>query len=768
MRLKKIVTRAGIIIISFALVILIAFIGLWIYIRKNIKHSVDEELFVSSSKSSVSTFYAYTSTGDIEQIWQTEGNGKKMICSLDRMGEHLINAVISAEDRMFYTHKGVNIKRTGAAMLNHIFKFKSDFGGSTITQQVIKNISGDNEFTVRRKINEIVRAIYLERHHTKNEILELYLNIVPMTDNIYGVKMAANTYFDKEPDELSLSEAATIIGITNSPALYNPYKHPQSCKKKRNRILYAMYDNGRITEGEYKDAIAEPLLVENKKNEQKGVSSWFIETVTEDIVKDLTKKQGVTERAARIMFSGGMKIYTTMNVDVQRILDEYFSNPENMPEEIARGLQCSMSVTDPYTGNLLGIIGGAGPKSGNRILNYATVPRMPGSSLKPIALYAPLLNSGKVRWSSVFDDTPVTYVDGRPYPKNSPDIYRGLTNLNDALRMSKNTVAVRLYELLGARKIYDILSKDYGIDTLVEKEQNSSGKTITDLAMAPLALGQLCHGVSIRKLTECYSVFPAEGVLCGGKSYYSVVDSAGRALLINENSKKRIISVECAKIMNQMLMNVTFDGTARSLTIKNMVDTAGKTGTSGSDMDKTFVGYTPYLVAGIWMGYPDGTRCVGSVSKNHLQIWDQVMKEIHENVVFGRYSDDIKGFSTDGIEYLPYCYDSGCLYTQVCQLDPRGDRLSFGYFSPGNTPEGECKTHILCQLYDDEEFDNKMSIVALLNLVRDLPEDVVVSDSKYVYSESNAKVQERETKEEYHIEPEKSYDFSEKKRKRTR
>lgn len=724
--------------------------------NKNINVENDERLF-NIAKSTSFTEYYITEGDSIGTLGEYTprlkesialGESRKRWVTLDEISTNVIDAFISAEDRKFYTHSGVNLKRTVYALANSLFHFKSTFGASTITQQVIKNISGDNEITLKRKLAEIIRAYNVEKNHSKEEILELYLNIVPMGENIYGVYTAAEIYFGKKPDKLTVSEAAALAGITNAPTRYNPHTNYENCLKKRNEVLYAMLDFGVINKSEYEEARAEKLAVLPYVNQTERVNSWFVETVNSDVVNALMKKYSLTKSAAELMlYSGGLKIYTTESETVQEKLEKYFSDTSNFPKDINSGLEFSMVVCDSVTGNLLGIVGAAGEKRENRILNYALTPNTPGSSLKPIALYAPLINSGRINWATVFDDVPLEFSKSgnsyTEYPKNYPKVYDGLITVKDSLRLSKNTTAIRLYKMLGANNIYNSLKNDFLFDTLVRREIMDSGNVITDLAPSPLALGQLSYGVSLRKLTEAYTVFARDGAFSAGRSFIAVYDRDGRLLIDNSVTEKQIFSRECARVMNKLLMNVTESGTASKITLKNMLDTAGKTGTSGDDKDRLFVGYTPYLTAGIWCGYNNGDKSIGKIAPTHIKIWDEVMTEIHSELLKNVADSKIKNFSSEGLVKMEYCKDSGKRYGEVCSHDPRGSRSEIGYFMKTGIPYGECNRHVLCD-YDvvgegiasDNCPDENIKAIALLRIEdRHFPKEIIISDADYVYKD---------------------------------
>lgn len=734
------------------IILLAIFTVMCVYTVNSIDFYSDEALFSAEQNKNATRFF-YDKSGycgdDIEKydpvLFATYGGGseKREWVSFDGVSEYLKNGFVVVEDHKFWSHNGVNLRRTVQAFLNYVFNRDASFGASTITQQVIKNISGDNEKSVKRKLQELVRAYHIEKKYTKEEIFELYLNIIPMGENIYGVAAASKEYFGKDAAALTAAEAATLIGITNAPTKYNPRRESDACLKKRNNVLFAMYESCVISKEEYETSINAPLGILPKNNADEDVNSWFIESVCDELCEDLMNKCGYSYSAARILISnGGLSVYTTLDPRVQTILEKYFEDESNFPNQVDCGLQFSMVVADSENGALRGVIGGVGKKRANRILNHATSVKTPGSVLKPLALYAPLINEGKITWSSVFDDVPVSFKeksDGTfvEFPKNSPAVYEGLTTVADALARSKNTVAVRLYEMLGAEKIYDNLYKNFRFDTLVKKEKNKSGRIVTDLDVAPLALGQLSRGVTLRKLTEAYTVFPGEGKLNNSRSYLFLLDAKNKCILKKTNESKRIFSKESARVMNQMLSGVVEDGTASRITLGNLVDVAGKTGTSGGSKDKLFIGYTPYFTAGIWCGWSDYSQSVSNFSKNHLNIWDEVMREIHTDIDFTEENE--RRFSLHGLEYLPYCKDSGKLYSPICSNDMRGSRLEYGFFIRGSEPIEMCDVHILCENSGAENGYNKKTTALLLLPERKFPKDIQVMDEEYSYTNHNKK-----------------------------
>ena len=742
---RKVIVRVALIVGISALVSVLGITVAAVFSYNLVDSRADSMLFDKSRKYSSTVFYCnetpYSDTYTPVEC-EISGNVKKLYYSLDEISPYLKDGFIAVEDRQFYEHGGIDIKRTLAAAVNYVIRTEKIYGASTITQQVVKNISGDSEATLTRKLAEIIRARRIERRYSKDDILEVYLNVIPMSENIYGVGYAARAYFGKEPSELSAAEAATLIGITNAPTAYNPYNNPDACKKKRDTVLSVMLSEGVIDELEYTEARDSEITLLPREQRDDGYNSWFAETVIDEASLLICEKYSISERAARIMLSGGgYSIYTTMDIDVQSALREYFENEENLSSDFGLGLEYAMTVIDSQNGNLLGIIGRGGKKTGNLLLNHATVPHIPASALKPLALYAPLLDEGKINWATVFDDVPVSFWESegeyREYPHNSPNVYDGLVNVKDAVRLSKNTVAVRLCKMKTPVGVYNFLTRELGFNTLIGKGGENG---VTDIALSPMALGQLSQGVPLISLTSAYASFPSDGILHKTRSFVKIVDYNGNTVIENRPSEKRVFKTETARIMNMLLSGVTEDGTARSITLKEMVSCAGKTGTSSSNRDKLFVGYTPYYTAGIWCGAE--REGVSASSGGHLEIWDNVMKIIHEKRL--AVTEYPKEFSTEGLLYLPYCKDSGRAYTEECQYDKRGVRLEYGYFTPDNRPQGECDRHIKCTTVDDE---GNFAYSSLLRLPeRSFPKEIPVTDETYSYNRIFEKEEQDEEK----------------------
>ncbi|MBO5270517.1 MAG: transglycosylase domain-containing protein, partial [Clostridia bacterium] len=539
----------------------------------------------------------------------------------------LQNAFVAIEDKRFYTHSGVDLRRTAAAVLSYLKKGSGGFGGSTITQQLVKNVTGENARTPMRKLSEILRAIDLERYFEKSEILERYLNVVPLANGIVGVGKAAERYYGKSASELTLAECASIAAITQNPSRYDPVAHPEENKVRRDCILSEMLAQGYIKEDAYLAAVASPVVTVAPDRDEKRVNSWYTDLVIADVIEDLTAAYGYTRaEASRLVYYGNLHIYTFVDPKLQRVVEEYYQKEANFPR-LANGNApaSAMIVLDPETGNILAVAGAIGEKTADRVYNFATdAKRPPGSVLKPATVYAPALQRGIIHYASVYDDVPVRFTEGRDgtfraWPHNASGVYRGLSNIDVAVRNSLNTVAVRVLEDLGIDAAFSFARDVLGITSLVENERGKSDK-----GLAALALGQTHYGVTLREMTAAYTAFTNGGVYRNARSYAVVCDGDGNVLLENEGVMRPALSESTAELMTKLLENVTKNGTARALTLTDTTAVAGKTGTTQNTFDRWFIGYTPKLLAGVWYGceYPESLE---SVSGNpSLSIWDGV------------------------------------------------------------------------------------------------------------------------------------------------
>ena len=648
----------------------------------------------------------------------------------------LKNAFVAIEDQRFYSHRGVDWRRTGKAVLNYIFRFEPQFGGSTITQQLIKNVHGEKDISAMRKLKEIIRARRLEKEYSKEEILTYYLNIVPLGHQCTGVKSAARYYFGKSLSELTAVECASLAAITNAPAYYEPQEHPENNALRRNLVLQAMHQNGYLDADAYENAKG-AMLVLNVTDPvySKRSRGWYTETVAADVTKDLMQELGLTKSAATaLVYRGGLEIYSLVDPAVQSEMENYFANAENFTID-GKMVQGGMVICDPRTGDLLGVVGSVGAKQGSLLFNRATDGYyQPGSVLKPVALYGPALERNLITYSTVFEDLPEESESG-VWPHNSPGVYQGRITVAEAITKSKNTVAVRLYGLMGKWEVFRYLRDTVGFTGLVSQE---SGKT--DLGASPLALGQLTRGVTVREMTGAYTAFAAGGVQVDTRTYAAVFDSHGELLLRKDAQKKRVMSEETAYILTEMLEGVVDHGTAHRITLDELVATAGKTGTSGMDKDKWFVGYTPSYVAGIRIGY-DTPESLPAGCNVHLTAWDRILHGLYQKMD-GMEDGEMAFAVPRGIRQCEYCLDSGMVPTDACRSELRGSRVATGLYKEDHIPTAECDVHttahydILTEKYGLGEGNPETSLdfYVLYLPGRRLPSGILPQDAEYEFS----------------------------------
>lgn len=765
--LKRILHKAlkAMLITSILVIVTVTVVGIVfaLYVDKYIEKNIDEQLFYVVGSDSQTKIYYYDYDDRTARIGeevelgeeQLYGGYRSKYVSYDKIPDDLKNAFISIEDKRFEKHRGVDWFRTISAGVNYYLKFSDSFGGSTITQQLIKNVTDEDDYTFQRKIQEIFWALDLETKMDKSEILGLYLNIINLSQGCYGVGAASEYYFSKDVSELTLSECACIAAITNSPTYYDPIRNPDNNNRRRLLILEQMYELGYIDEAQYYEAREQQIVLNvSFENQDDKINSWYVDMVVDDVMNDLMEKYGYSRTmASLIVYTGGLKIYTVMDREIQGILDEYYSDTSNFSNGNGAEIpQSSMIVIDSRTGDILGVAGAVGAKSGNRIQNYATYSVRPaGSVVKPLSTYAPALESGLITWSTVYDDTPVNFgnynldaskgkiVEPSPWPKNSGNTYRGLTNINYAIEHSVNTVTVKVLEDLGITESFDFLYNKLKMTSLISSKTLDDGSVITDRDYAALALGQFNYGVTVREITAAYSIFANDGIYNDYRSYYTVTDSSGQEVLENKYHGEAVISEENADIMTLMLQNVVESGTATDITLDKKIACAGKTGTTQNKYDTWYIGYTPYCIGGVWFGYEYPKALTDYSGNKCIEIWDEVMTLIHEKYENGEYSEfDI---SSEIVEY-EYCVDSGKAFTSACKIDPRGDRAEVGYFVKGTEPTSPCDKHLAVD-YDIVvggvvigECPNENTVkVGLINLERKFPMQIYVTDAQYTWQD---------------------------------
>lgn len=669
--------------------------------------------------------FIYDTEGNI--LAELKGNENRVWIDYAEIPTNLINAYIAVEDKRFWEHKGVDFKRflyaTYVSAKAVLLKEEGIIqGGSTITQQLVKNLTGNKDVTPKRKIQEVWQALKLERDGlSKEDILTRYLNTVPLGSTIYGIETAAQAYYGKDVRELSLAECASLAGITQFPSLYMPNTEENKKKniERAHMILGLMRDQNLITQEEYDQAMQEELkLIFNPgagKVTKSSIQTYFVDEVIKAVKQDLSEYKGVSLQTAEdLLYNSGLRIYTTLVPKVQDALDDVYIDKKYFPdvneeaklrEEIP---QSAMVVIDPSTGAVCGLYGGYGEKKGS-VFNRATqMFRSPGSSIKPLLVYAPGIEEKLITTATLVDDVPqhmrlndfsIPEKERQQiYPQNVEKVNFGLTTVHTGLVQSRNVVsALLLRDFTGFKAALTYLEK-VGLPRW------------EDEGIISIAMGGFTNRMSPLEMASAYSVFSYKGLYWEPYYYTRIEDYDGNMILEKKPNGTKVYSEQTSFIMNNMLQDVVKEGTAKGYGIKNKdgvdIPTAGKTGTSDRYIDKWFCGATPYYCAATWFGY-DNTKVSVSLSKpeysNALKIWHAVMTKIHEDLEPKPFYESTPAY----IVKRKICLDSGKLATNLCEQDPRGSRVSEEYFIDGTEPDygDACDVHYkasVCSASRDE------------------------------------------------------------------
>ena len=712
-----------------------------LYVKNDLSAQVDSIDGFTLDQTSV-IYYEDPKTGQDVVLRKLYGGANRTWVKYEDIPKNLIHACIAIEDKRFEDHQGVDWVTTLKACVK-MFLGQGQAGGSTITQQLVKNITGRDEVTVRRKLVEIFSALELEKRYTKKQIMELYLNVIALGENCEGVESASQVYFGKSVSELDLAECAALIGITNNPSIYDPYINPEKNKQRQEIILGEMLDQKYITQDQYDKAMAEELVFHNASGEKSGDEdyySYFEDQVINDVVRDLGEKTGYeTTIVRKMLMTGGYKIYSTLNPDVQAAVEEVYQNLDNIPATASsQQLQSGIVVIDNKTGDVVAVAGGVGEKQGSLILNRATQSYLsPGSTIKPVSVYAPALELGLVTPATVMDDTPYSFTDARHWPKNSDSVYRGLMNINEAVKHSINTIPVKLVAQMTPEYCFEFAKEKMGLSSLVSSYVNAAGDTFSDIDLAPLAMGGLTKGVTVKAMAQAYASFANEGVWREARTYTKVVDADGKVVLDNTQQSHVAMKDMTAWYITYMLENTVESGSGTAAQIENMT-VAGKTGTTTSDFDRWFAGYTPYYTGVVWCGYDDPEEVVltDSSANPATVLWQKVMAKVHEGLANKEFNKP-----TNVVE-CTVCQDSGLLMTDACREDPRGSRAITVELSLYDVPTQNCNVHKEVEIcgasghvvneYCKQVEGNTTKTVGLLDVSRAFPvRGITVQDQAY-------------------------------------
>lgn len=697
------------------------------YVDTTLIPSLGEISYEEMTMSLASTIYAQDSSGSwipIQTLFDNNpdtGGGNRELIEYDDVPDHLIKALVAIEDHRFWDHHGVDWYGTLGAIKSTLTGGATR-GGSTITQQVLRNMTNDDEVTVKRKFREIFRALEFEKTTNKEDILTEYLNRVYFGAGCYGIQTAAKTYFGKDVSELDLAESAAIVGITNNPSLYDPFrdvtfdsgKTPRDFNKQRQEvILDRMLELEIIDEAtceaakaekllftdtpEYKALYGEPAPEPAEGEAESGeaeeavdtskIYTWFVDAVIDDAAELVAEARGVSrEDAIRLIYRAGYHIYTTVDLDLQAIVDEVYQDPSNFdhPSKTGAPMDSAMTIVDPYTGDVKAMAGGVGVKTVNRGLNLATVRRQPGSAIKPVAVYAPAIDKNIITPITVFDDYPIRLNDSGTggFPKNSPMRYRGPVTVTTGLQYSINTVAVRIMEKMGYSTSFEFMENNLGFDL----DPN-------DIALSPLSMGGLTQGVTTEEMAAAYGSFVNQGVYNKPRTI-TRIESNDHTEVIVDNSVQSTVAMKesTAYLMNKLLRNVLINGNGSEGSFSGMT-LAGKTGTTNDNKDRYFAGYSGYYSAAVWVGYAEKPEQITARGNPAAVIWKKVMERIHEGLEDKPFPE-----RPEGITSYTVCADCGLRPCELC-----GSRLVSAEIQAGTAPTEICTCHVEARICTDPE-----------------------------------------------------------------
>lgn len=662
-------------VLTVLVVVTTVLVSAIVYVKGDLVVNLDE---YKANQNQTSFVYAYDKSGATVELARLHGEEDRVWVDLDDMSPYLKEAFIALEDTRFMKHHGVDWIRTFGVILK---PSNIGQGGSTITQQLIKNVTNNKEVTIVRKYREILMALNLEENYNKDVILEAYLNTLYLGSGCYGVKTASEKYFGKDVSELDAAECACLAVITKAPTKYNPLLNPEENLKRRNHCLKLMYDEGKgcLNEEEYNAATTENLIFTNSPDyvpsdkikdtktaneEEKVINSFYVDYVIQAVRDDLMEKYGYSkQQATNQIYYGGLKIYTAVDLDVQATLEDVYVNRKSFPDMVSKKdgskVQSAMTIMD-YQGRIVAMVGQAGAKTQNRGLNRAANSyRQPGSTIKPLATYAPAIDMNIYNYSSMIKDYAIA-VNGSLWPHNVDKSLGSGNNVTVkyAIQKSLNTVPARIINYdVGIDNSFNFLRDNFHLSRLDEKE---------DRTLSPLATGALTNGTTTVEMAAAYATFGNGGLYYKPYAYYKVTNSSGSEIVLsNENpASQRAISEETSDIMCELLQTVdtSYYGTASNV---RKFQIMAKTGTTSSDKDRWFCAGTPYYVAAVWVGFDSPETLNASVNPGG-KIFFRVFDDIHKGL-------DAKQFpKSSGTVEKSFCSRTGKLASSNCGSTQKG------------------------------------------------------------------------------------------------
>lgn len=635
---------------------------------------------------------------------------RRHVVPISKVPKNLQNAFISIEDERFESHNGIDPRRILGAIYTDVKKIISKqsgmHGASTITQQLLKNTVLTNEVSATRKIQEMYLAINLEKQLSKDQILEAYMNTIPLGGITFGVEAASQYYFNKDVDQLNLLECAYLAGVTQSTDRYNALttssqKNPTPYINRTKTVLSKMKETGKINNDEYTAAIndldagklqktfADVIALRKVENPNKLNFEWFSRPVISQVKEHLKSKYKYTDaEVEKLLLNGGLKIYTTMDRDLQehtqKVLDDdrTFGIKSYLDKNKIIQPQASSVVMDYKTGQVKAIVGGRGnqpPGSYNRAYDLKNFHRPPGSALKPLTVYAPAIDTKFATAGTVYEDSPLTGAVKKDYPNYDPNNvnnrFQGYVNVREAIKYSINLVALKLEYEMGV-KTGAAYAEKFGIDFNNNPVEKSS--------ISALALGEF-WGTNPYYMSAAYGTFGNNGMYTEPIMYTKVEDKNGKILLETTPQQRKVLSPQASFIMYDMLKGpLSYSATNAKF---GAMPVAGKTGTSSKNLNVWFAGLTPHLSAAVWVG-EDKPETLKINSNNAANAWSKIMKKANE----GLSTNDIE--KPSGIVRASVCADSGLLPTDLCKRYVGGNRVVTDYFIEGTVPTALCDVHV--------------------------------------------------------------------------
>lgn len=750
----KVAVGAAATVLLIVVVCMFVFVGiLGDYLQEDILPNAVMENILADYEHEQNSYMYYIDSNGKPQLYQSiYAETSSKWAEYEDIPADMIHAAVAIEDHRFYEHQGVDWITTVKATARMFFG-DSSVGGSSITQQLIKNVllsedESADDVTVQRKVLEIFRAIQLEKSYDKETIMEMYLNVIYLGQNCRGVRAAAESYYGKELEKLTLAECASIISITNNPSLFDPYSDDVYTyaseerdgmgrnKYRQEIVLGAMLEYGWITQAEYEEAMAQELVLKSSIDPEDRMTqcsnpdcdyedirstfhyendmytcpecgseadieedasqvyySWYAETVLDDVAKALAEQDGVAwnystrELYLQKIQRGGYHIYTCLDMEAQKQLDAIYTDYDEIPS--VRGgqqLQSAMVIINNDTGDIAALVGGVGEKEGFDNWNRATDSKLQsGSSIKPVSVYAPAFEAGVISPATVVRDMPLSY--NPVYPLNDNRTYNYGRTIYQAVTRSVNAVAARVVDMAGVNYCYDFAKEKFRMESLIESYVDSDGDEHTDMGIGPLALGAQTWGVTVREMANAFATFANDGVFREARTFTKVYDSNGNLVLDNVQEQEQILSEKTVNYMNMCLVNAVNNGTGTEAKISG-ITTAGKTGTTDDKKDRWFCGFTGYYTAAVWCGFDTpATIRPNYVNNPSAYLFDEVLSPLHDGL------ESVSLYDDSGMVGVTMCVDAAEPANGACDADPRGGRTEYAKCYPEDYPSGGCDLH---------------------------------------------------------------------------